>query len=440
MIAGLLLARAGVDVVVLEKHRDFLRDFRGDTIHPSTLLLLDELGLMSRFSRMPHQRVQAARLPAADGGRVTVLDFSRLSHPYPYIAMAPQWDFLDLLAEAAAEEPRFELRMDTEVIGLLGEETGEDAARSGRGDGAASSTDPPSIAPSSTGPAQDAQITGVRVRGSAGEEDIPAQLTLAADGRESLIREQAGLPAVSFPVPMDVWWFRLETDGGAQADGAPADGAPADGADVGMGETVLPSFDTEYPLLPIPREDYIQAAMLIPQGSDAALRARGIEALRRDVAEGLPALADAAARLRLDDVKLLEVRMDRLTRWWRRGLLCLGDAAHAMSPVGGVGVNLAVQDGVAAATMLAGPLRQGTISDRDVAAVQRRRMPPTRLTQAVQAQAHRGLRPMFAQQGPPRVSAPVARALRRVPQLSAVMPWVIGVGVRPEHAPQWARR
>lgn len=398
MVAGLLLARAGVDVLVLEKHRDFLRDFRGDTIHPSTLQLLDELGLMPRFQeRVPHQRVQAARLPAADGGRVTMVDFTRLRHPYPYIAMAPQWDVLDLLAEAAAEEPSFELRLGTEVTGLLRDGTARDESTS--------------------------QITGLRVRGSAGEEEIPALLTLAADGRTSLLREDAGLPAVSFPVPMDVWWFRLEASG-----------------ELGAAETILPRFTTGLPILPIPRGDYVQAAMLIPQGSDARLRARGVEVLREEVRAALPECAEAAEGLGLDDVKLLRVRMDRLTRWWRRGMLCLGDAAHAMSPAGGVGVNLAVQDGVAAATRLAGPLRRGVISDADVAAVQRRRMPPTCLTQALQAQIHRQLEAMFTADAPPEVPVPVTRLMRRFPQLSGLMPWVIGVGVRPEHAPQWARR
>ncbi|MDS2173100.1 FAD-dependent oxidoreductase [Nesterenkonia sp. CL21] len=407
MIAGLLLARAGVDVVVLEKHEDFLRDFRGDTIHPSTLLLLDELGLMPRFqASVPHQRVQAARLPVADGGRVTMVDFSRLRHPYPYIAMAPQWDFLDLLAEAAAEESSFELRLGAEVTGLLWD--GAAAEGSQHDDDGASSA---------------AQVTGVTVRGPDGEEQIPALLTLAADGRTSRVREQAGLPAVTFPVPLDVWWFRLESS-----------------SRLGMAETVLPRFTGAYPILPIPRGDYVQAAMLIPKGADARLRARGIEVLREEVCAAVSECEEAAARLELEDVKLLDVRMDRLTRWWRRGMLCLGDAAHAMSPAGGVGVNLAVQDGVAAATLLAAPLRRGVITDADVAAVQRRRMPPTRLTQALQSQIHRQLEAMFSAGAPPEVPASVERLMRRVPQLSGLMPWVIGVGVRPEHAPAWARR
>ncbi|OSM43257.1 FAD-dependent oxidoreductase [Nesterenkonia sp. PF2B19] len=413
MIAGLLLARAGVDVVVLEKHEDFLRDFRGDTIHPSTLLLLDELGLMPRFqASVPHQRVQAARLPVADGGRVTMVDFSRLRHPYPYIAMAPQWDFLDLLAEAAAEEPSFELRLGTEVTGLLWDGPAAEGA-------AAESTAAGRSQPDDGA----AQVTGVTVRGPDGEDQIPSLLTLAADGRTSRVREQAGLPAVSFSAPLDVWWFRLESS-----------------SRLGMAETILPSFTGAHPILPIPRGGYVQAAMLIPKGADARLRARGVEALREEVASAVPDCAEAARRLELDDVKLLDVRMDRLTRWWRRGMLCLGDAAHAMSPAGGVGVNLAVQDGVAAATLLAEPLLRGVITDADVAAVQRRRMPPTRLTQALQSQIHRQLEAMFAADAPPEVPASVARLMRRVPQLSGLMPWAIGVGVRPEHAPTWARR
>ncbi|GAB3186931.1 FAD-dependent oxidoreductase [Nesterenkonia suensis] len=414
MIAGLLLARAGVDVVVLEKHQDFLRDFRGDTIHPSTLQLLDELGLMPRFqASVPHQRVQAARLPASDGGRVTMVDFSRLCHPYPYIAMAPQWEFLDLLAEAAADEPSFELRLGTEVTGLLWDGSEPDGSQ--HDDDSASSA------------SSAAQVTGVTVRGPAGDEQIPALLTLAADGRASRVRELAGLRAVSFPVSLDVWWFRLESSGTLDRS-------------LGMAGTILPSLTSAHPILPIPRGGYVQAAMLIPKGADARLRARGVEALREEVASAVPDCAEAARRLQLDDVKLLDVRMDRLTRWWRRGMLCLGDAAHAMSPAGGVGVNLAVQDGVAAATLLAEPLRRGVITDADVAAVQRRRMPPTRLTQALQSQVHRQLEATFAADAPPEVPAPVARLVRRVPRLSGLMPWVIGVGVRPEHAPAWARR
>lgn len=400
MVTGLLMARAGVDVLVVEKHGDFFRDFRGDTIHPSTLELLDDLGLMGAFEQIPHQRVESARLPGFDGGDVIPVDFRRLSHPYPYLVLAPQWEFLNLLAEAGHQEPSFELRMNTEVTALRW---------SNRHTGLAHSDD---------------QITGVRVRGPEGEREIPALLTIAADGRGSAIPAQAGLSARSTPVPLDVWWFRLE-------------GYDADLASTPM---VFPRFNTEYPILPIPRGDYVQAAMLIPKGSDSALRARGVEVFRQEVAAAVPELAAAATRLTLEDAKLLDVRMTCLDRWWRSGLLCIGDAAHAMSPVAGVGINLAVQDGVAAARILAGPLQESTISDRCVAAVQQRRKVPTRLTQAFQRGAHRGLERIFSSGEPARMPRSLTLALRRFPRLSGVMPRLIGVGVRPEHAPYWARR
>lgn len=399
MVAGLLLARAGVDVLVLEKHGDFLRDFRGDTIHPSTLQLLDELGLISAFMKIPHHRVESARLPGFDGGGVVPVDFRRLSHPYPYVALAPQWEFLTLLAEAAQREPCFELRMDTEVTGLRWSTAEENSGRPG------------------------ARVIGVNVTGPEGKYEIPALLTIAADGRDSALPAQAHLPRKSTPVPLDVWWFRVDGDD--------------DAVNTPM---VFPRFASRYPILPIPRGDYVQAAMLIPKGSDADLRAQGVESFREEVATALPELASAAKSLQFRDVKLLNVQMTRLDRWWRSGLLCLGDAAHAMSPVGGVGVNLAVQDGVAAARILAEPLRHHTISDRHVAALQRRRMLPTRLTQTFQRRAHRGLERIFAQDDPMTLPRALTLALRQVPQLSGIVPKLIGVGIRPEPAPVWAQR
>jgi 2-polyprenyl-6-methoxyphenol hydroxylase-like FAD-dependent oxidoreductase len=395
MIAGLLLARAGVHTTVFEKHADFLRDFRGDTIHPSTQLLLDELGLMDDFRRLPSSRLESARVPAADGTVATIADFRRLRHPYPFIAIAPQWDFLDLLAAAGRSEPRFHLRMQTEVTGLV--------RRGGR-------------------------ITGVRftdhATGDSGEQE--ALLTIAADGRSSRVRELAGLPVRELPVPFDVLWFRIPTT------------EPGDRGDVGR--SLTPRGANGRLFILIPRGDYVQAGMLIPKGEEPALRSAGIESFRASVAAAVPELAHAVALLRFEDVHGLDVRLNRARRWWARGLLCIGDAAHAMSPVGGVGVNLAVQDGVAAARLLADPLRTGRMTDARVRAVQRRRALPTAITQAAQGLAHRGLRRALAARWTPLVPAPLARLLRVAPWLSAIPARLIGTGVLPEHAPGFARR
>jgi 2-polyprenyl-6-methoxyphenol hydroxylase-like FAD-dependent oxidoreductase len=387
MVLGLLLARAGVEVTLLEKHADFLRDFRGDTVHPSTLRLLDELGLWDRFARLPQSKVDHLGFDV-DGQEVTLVDFRRLHRqPHPYIAMVPQWDLLNLLAEAAEAEPTFTLLLEHEVTGVL-----HDGART----------------------------TGVRFMSPNGPGELTADLTVACDGRGSTVRAASGLPVREWPVPFDVWWFRLPRDASAEY-------------------SLIPRTAPGRVLIMIPREGYFQIAYLIPKGTDAELRAQGLEAFRAQVAALAPE-ADTSALASWDDVKLLDVKLNRLKRWHSDGLLCIGDAAHAMSPMGGVGINLAVQDAVGAATLLAEPLRRGTLTDADLAAVRRRRLPATVITQAIQRAMHRGLViPVFrgADAEPPRAFVALLNAL---PWLSAIPARVLGVGIRPERAPAFARR
>lgn len=389
MVTGLLLARAGVEVTVLEKHADFLRDFRGDTVHPSTLTLLDELGLGEKFHALPHSELTSAGFPQDDGEIMKLADFTRLKVAHPYIAMVPQWDFLDLLAESARKEPTFVQRMETECTGLVREQ---------------------------------GRVAGITYRTSAGETgEIRSDLVIAADGRWSLARREAGLVPREYDCPFDVWWFRLSR------------GEAEDG---GM---LMPRMRDRRFAVPLPRPDFYQIAYLAPKGED--LRAHGIEAFRENVTQICPEFADRVPELAaMDDVKFLDVRLNLLRKWHVDGLLCLGDAAHAMSPIGGVGINLAVQDAVAAATLLAEPLLRGRPSEADLAKVRARRLAPTLLVQGLQRLMHRTVvRGVMngKRNGPP---APMIKAFARFPRLSYFPARLLGLGLRPEHAPAFARR
>ncbi|WP_328443681.1 FAD-dependent oxidoreductase [Amycolatopsis sp. NBC_00438] len=389
VVTGLLLARAGVEVTVLEKHADFLRDFRGDTVHPSTLTLLDELGLGEKFDALPHSELSSAGFPQENGEVMKLADFTRLKVPHPYIAMVPQWDFLDLLAESARKEPTFVQRMETECTGLVREQ---------------------------------GRVVGVTYRTAAGETgEIRSDLVIAADGRWSVARREAGLVPREYDCPFDVWWFRL-----TRAEG------DVDGV-------LLPKMRDRRFAVPLPRPGFFQVAYLGPKGDD--LRQQGIEAFRENVARICPEFAGRVHELQtMDDVKFLDVRLNLLRRWHVDGLLCIGDAAHAMSPIGGVGINLAVQDAVAAATLLAEPLRRGRVSPADLAKVRSRRLLPTLLVQGLQRLLHRTVvRQVMAgkRNGPP---APMIKLFARFPRLSYVPARLLGLGLRPEHAPAYARR
>ncbi len=387
LFLGLLLARAGVEVTVLEKHADFLRDFRGDTVHPVTLRLLDELGLFDQFDSLPHSIVEKGQFDV-DGHLYTLVDFRRLRQPHPYVAMVPQWDLLDLIAETAQNEPTFTLRMRSEVTGLM---------RAGNA------------------------VTGVRYTGPDGPGELRADLTVGCDGRTSVVRRDAALPIREYPVPFDVWWFRVPRDQNAQY-------------------SLIPRTRPGRALVMIPRENYFQIAYLIPKGSDADLRARGLESFHRELAELIPE-SSSDAITSWDDVKVLDVRLDRLRRWHANGVLCIGDAAHAMSPVGGVGINLAIADAVAAAGLLARPLRTHRLTTKQLATVRRRRLLPTAATQTLQRVLHRFLLASVLQgHQAARPPAALLNLLERVPQLTAVPAYIIGVGLLPQHAPDFARR
>ncbi|WP_248959113.1 FAD-dependent oxidoreductase [Sphaerisporangium perillae] len=385
---ALLLARAGVEVTLLEKHADFLRDFRGDTIHPSTLEILDELGLSAEFHGLTHRKTD--RLVVwTDERLVEVASLRGLKSRFPYIAFVPQWDFLNLVTLAARRYPTFRLVMEAEVVGLL------------RENGA---------------------VRGVRYRDAEGEHELRATLTVGADGRHSDVRRAAGLVPVEHGAPMDVVWFRL----------------PREKTDID--DTFL-RVSAGRLMVAINRETYWQLAYLIPKGRFQELRAQGVEALRASVGTLLPFLAGRAEALEsLSEVSVLQVAVNRLRRWHRPGLLLIGDAAHAMSPVFGVGINLAVQDAVAAANLLAGPLRAGTVPEALLRRLQRRRMAPTVITQLAQRLVQaRLIRP--ALQGSARPLR-LPRDPSRLPVIGAFARRFIGLGVLPEHvrSPEAAAR
>jgi len=381
MMLGFLLARAGVDVVVLEKHADFFRDFRGDTIHPSTLELMLELGLLEEFLKLPHQKVE--RLTAQIGdARVRMVDLANLPTHCKYSALMPQWDFLDFLAEHGKRYPSFDLRMKAEATGLI-EEGG--------------------------------RVVGLRAKTPEGELAIRADLVVGADGRHSTVREKAGFKSDDYGAPMDVLWFRLPRK------------------DTDESET-FGHFEAGAMMIMLNRGDYWQCAYVIPKGGMGRIEADGLDAFRQRVLQMSPFLADRVGELKsFDDIKLLSVTVDRLRQWWRTGLICIGDAAHAMSPIGGVGINLAIQDAVAAANRLAAPLKAGKASDDDLRAIQERRTFPVRFTQALQLTMQKRIisRALAATQRPkPPLLFKIIGAL---PILQRIPGRLLAVGVRPEH-------
>jgi 2-polyprenyl-6-methoxyphenol hydroxylase-like FAD-dependent oxidoreductase len=381
MMLGFLLARAGVDVIVLEKHADFLRDFRGDTIHPSTLELMYELGILQNFLKRPHQ--EARELAAQIGDQtIPMADFTHLPTHCKFLAFMPQWDFLNFIVEQGRRYPGFQVKMQAEAADLI-EENG--------------------------------RVAGVRAKTPDGPVEIRAALAVGADGRGSVVRERAGLQVIDQGAPMDIFWMRLSRKAGDPGES--------------LGRAAAGKI-----LIMIDREDYWQCGFVIPKGAADEIHKRGIELFREELAQLQPFLRDRVGELRdWKDVSLLTVKVDRLKRWWRPGLLCIGDAAHAMSPVGGVGINLAIQDAVAAANILSAKFADGNLSNGDLAAVQRRREFPTRATQRLQvAIQNRVIRRVLSSSQRLAIPWPL-RLMRYLPTLRRIPARVIGIGFRPEH-------
>ncbi|HEY6490921.1 MAG: FAD-dependent oxidoreductase [Terracidiphilus sp.] len=380
MMLGYLLARRGVRVTVLEKHADFFRDFRGDTVHPSTLEVLRELGLLSDFLRLPHQQVDSLGVIIGDTA-FEVADFRQVPATCRFVALMPQWDFLKFLSDRAKTFPEFELLMQHEVIDLLRE--------GGR-------------------------IRGVVAKNAGQTVQVRAELVVGCDGRGSGTRSAAELELIDHGVPIDVLWFRISRKAGDPAQ-------------------VLGSVNYGKALILIDRGEYFQAGLIIAKGSYEKIKAQGLDALRTDIRKIAPFLAERVTELHdWEQIKILTVQINRLKRWFRPGLLCIGDAAHAMSPAGGVGINLAIQDAVATANLLTEPLLDGCFAESDLALVQRRREFPTRLTQAIQMFAHRGLVRTFESSGC--IHAPWQMKLAaRIPGIHAALGYAVGIGARPEH-------
>ncbi|RXG88426.1 FAD-dependent oxidoreductase [Bradyrhizobium zhanjiangense] len=382
MMLGYLLGRAGIDVVVLEKHADFFRDFRGDTVHPSTLQVMDELGLIDGFLKLPHQRLQ--KMDGLFGGTpVRVADLSRLHTKYPFIAFMPQWDFLNFLREAGKRFTSLKVMMSTEAVDLIR-----------RGE----------------------TVTGVRANTPEGTIDIAADLTIACDGRHSTVRKRAGLKVEEIGAPMDVLWFRA----GRRPDET---------------ESVFARIEPGKMMITFDRGDYWQCAYVIAKGQFDAVKARGLQALLDDVVRMAPILRSGIAEVKsFDDIKLLTVAINRLTRWTLPGLLLIGDAAHAMSPVGGVGVNLAVQDAVATANLLADKMQHGCPSENELDAVRRRREFPVKMTQRMQVIMQNNIISGALQPGDRPLKVPlILRLITALPWLQGIPARLLALGVRPEH-------
>ena len=385
VMLGFLLARAGVGVVVLEKHKDFFRDFRGDTIHPSTLQVMHELGLLDQFLKVPHNEVRRLHGVVGDT-EVHIADFTHLPTVCKFIALMPQWDFLEFLAEQGNRYPSFDLRMETDATDIVVE-----------------------------GPAGDERVVGLRAQGPDGPIEFRADLVIGADGRHSIVRDRAGFSVENIGAPMDVLWMRLSRH---ESDPEQTAGYMNYGRIFVM----------------LNRGDYWQCAFVIRKGGYDEVHSRGLDAMRGEVVRLAPFLSDRVAELQSwDEIKLLTVAIDRLRQWWRPGLLCIGDAAHAMSPIGGVGVNVAVQDAIAAANILAAPLREGRLTTDHLAQVQKRRTFPMKVIQGMQVAVQQNIIDKVLSSDRPITAPWTVKLFNWLPFLQRIPARVVGIGVRPEH-------